>query len=228
MSNELTVANGAGNVVIHDDGGGGVTRSMSGPSAVAARKAGNPHNAPTSLPTDEAGLITRFGKILAAKGISDARVMPAVKAAYADLVEQMEDAEAAQDVQYGAATKKVLQAEWGTNYRTNIVTVRDYVNTQLPPSLADAIWEGRDIDGHIVGDNAGVLRWLLNLARGGAGAHRADEERFRARNLSNPPSDVESEIAEIEAVMLKDRRRYNRDEQMQARLRQLYSLRGAR
>jgi len=42
---------------------------------------------------------------------------------------------------------------------------------------------------------------------------------------SDPQQTVEDEIGQIEKVMREDRRAYNADEKMQARLRELYDIR---
>ncbi|API59524.1 hypothetical protein BSL82_09545 [Tardibacter chloracetimidivorans] len=108
-----------------------------------------------------------------------------------------------------------LREEWGPEYRRNINVVNSFVET-LPEAVQTIISEGTLPDGTLIGNNPEVLRWLASQALEanplatvvpGAGANAAQT--------------IADEMAEIENVMRTDRTKYNRDEKMQARYRQL-------
>ena len=111
----------------------------------------------------------------------------------------------------------LLRTEWGAEYRTNINRINALLE-QAPQGVKDAFLGGRTADGQIIGSDANILRWLDTTARTlnplatvvpGAGA-----------NMANA---IRDEIAAIEKVMRENRAAYNRDEAMQARLRELYA-----
>jgi hypothetical protein len=72
-------------------------------------------------------------------------------------------------------------------------------------------------DGTLALNSPAVVVWLAEQ-----GAPAAASRPRRA-----PAGDVESQIAEIEHVIRTDRRRYNRDENLQARYRTLLSRRSS-
>jgi hypothetical protein len=118
--------------------------------------------------------------------------------------------------------RETLSRRWGAGYRATLASIRTYVNTVLPTSLADAIWDGRDADGRRLANSADVLLWLATLAGGGAVGARGGGTRV-ARGAA--PDSVEGEIADIEEMMRSNRRAYNRDEAIQARYRELIAIR---
>lgn len=112
-----------------------------------------------------------------------------------------------------------LQGEWGGDYTTNMNLITGMLNAELSEEDREALTGGRYADGRAFFNAPGVLKFFGKLAR-----------------IYNPhgkplPNDVtalqatEDEIAEIENVMKTDRKRYNEDQKMQARLRELYEVR---
>ena len=123
------------------------------------------------------------------------------------------------DAEYLQQSEDTLRAEWGQEYRTNINIIKGLVGT-LPESVRDLFMNARLGDGHALLNHPDMARWLAHTARTvnpvasvvpGAGANMA--------------SAIEDEITSIEKVMREDRAAYNRDEKMQARLRELYDAR---
>lgn len=108
-----------------------------------------------------------------------------------------------------------LREEWGADFRRNQNVLNSYLAT-LPAEVADAIKGGRDNNGVPLSMNPVLLKWLTSEALEknplatvvpGAGANQAQA--------------IADEMAEIEKVMRTDRGRYNKDQKMQERYRQL-------
>lgn len=139
--------------------------------------------------------------------------------AYYGIVEKQE-AEIAEKVATAKReTEDALREEWGGDYRRNVNITQSYLET-LPEEVQDAIGSGFDGKGIPLGNNHAVLKWLASLALEanpvatvvpGAGANQA--------------SAIADEIKTIEETMRTNRAAYNRDEKMQARLRDLYAAR---
>lgn len=132
---------------------------------------------------------------------------------------QQDEAAAAQteaDKKFAADAEDQLRAEWGGEYRANINSVKSFLSS-APEGLGDLLMGARLADGTPLGNHPDALRWLTSLANDinpagfvspGAGGSQAQS--------------IEDEIAGIEKVMREDRKAYDKDEKMQARLRQLY------
>ena len=148
-----------------------------------------------------------------------AGVTNAALKAYYGIVEQQAAAEAEAMTNAKAASEDALRQEWGGDYRRNLNVMHSYLDT-LPAAVKEAFTNGRMADGTPIGYSAEALKWLTGLATEanplatvvpGAGANQA--------------SAVADEIAKIEGFMRTNRKAYNADEKMQARLRELYSAR---
>ena len=123
------------------------------------------------------------------------------------------------DAQVLTQTEDTLRAEWGGEYRTNINTIKGLVDT-VPESVREQFMNARLGDGTALFSHPDIARWLAMTARTvnpmatvvpGAGA-----------NISGA---IDDEITSIEKVMKENRKAYNSDEKMQARLRELYGAR---
>lgn len=123
------------------------------------------------------------------------------------------------DAKYLQESEDTLRAEWGGDFRTNINLMKGMIET-LPESVRDLFLNARLGDGSALVNHPDMARWMVNTARTlnpvhtvvpGAGANAAGA--------------IDDEISQIEKVMREDRSRYNGDEKMQARLRQLYEAR---
>lgn len=143
-----------------------------------------------------------------------AMVNAALDAYYGIVEEQAEQqAQAARELEQ--ASVEELREEWGQDYKRNLNIVTGFLDG-LPETVADVFRNGKDSGGLPLGNNAAVIRWLTGLALEqnpiatvvpGAGANQA--------------SAIADELAEIRKVMANDRARYNKDEAMQARYREL-------
>lgn len=123
------------------------------------------------------------------------------------------------DAAYLSESEDTLRAEWGPEYRTNVNMIRGLVDT-LPESVRELFMSSRLADGTAMLNHPDMARWLVSTARAvnpvatvvpGAGANMAGA--------------IDDEITSIEKVMRTDRKTYNNDEKMQARLRELYAAR---
>lgn len=163
---------------------------------------------------DDKPAISQFAEAMhkanAPKAVVDAAIQT-----YYDIV----DAQEAELIQRNEQAKDAgindLRDEWGADYRRNINVVASYIST-LPEAVQSIINEGSMSDGTLIGNNPEVLRWLAAQALDanplatvvpGSGADQA--------------KGIDEEMSEIERVMREERSRYNRDEKMQARYRQL-------
>lgn len=119
------------------------------------------------------------------------------------------------------AAQDELRAEWGAEFRANVNSITAFLDTA--PAMADgtpfknALMGARLEDGSLMGDHPDFMRWMADLAT-----------KMNPAGFVSPGSgtsqieSVKDEIASIEKVMREDRPRYDKDEKMQARLRQLY------
>jgi hypothetical protein len=95
----------------------------------------------------------------------------------------------AQDEADHAECARVLRAEWGTSYETNVARIKVFLAAE-PAAVRKVYMEGRYDSGSWVANDPGVLRALLAKAVGSSA-------------LPNAGSgvDVEKRIGEIEALM---------------------------
>jgi hypothetical protein len=114
---------------------------------------------------------------------------------------------------------ETLMKEWGAEYKGNLNAINGLLD-MFPVDAKSAILDSRDETGDPIMSNPDILRGFVQLANeinpgltilpaGGGGGIQT----------------VQTQIAEIEQVMRTDRPRYNRDGDMQARLRKLYEAR---
>jgi hypothetical protein len=130
------------------------------------------------------------------------------------LIQQQE-----KDASFLTQTEDALRAEWGGEYRTNVNAIRGLVDT-MPESIKDSFINARLADGTALMNHPDIARWLVSTAKTvnpvatvvpGAGANVAGA--------------IDDEITTIEKTMRMDRKAYNNDLKMQARLRDLYDAR---
>lgn len=128
-------------------------------------------------------------------------------------------AQAEKDATYLAESEDLLHKEWGGEYRVNVNIIKGLVDT-MPVDVRDLFVNSRLGDGTALMNHPDIARWLVHTGRTinpvatvvpGAGA-----------NVSGA---IDDEIATIEKVMKTDRKTYNGDLKMQARLRDLYTAR---
>ena len=123
------------------------------------------------------------------------------------------------DANFLRESEDTLRAEWGGDFRTNINMIKGLVDT-MPADVRDLFLNARLGDGKALVNHPDMARWLAMNARTinpvatvvpGAGANIAGA--------------IDDEITSIEKMMRTDRQAYNKDEKMQARLRELYGAR---
>lgn len=102
-----------------------------------------------------------------------------------------------------------LKARWGYQYESNMALVKKYFASLSPREQQG--FENAVVDGRMALNHPDIIEGLYKQATAGAPKSAVG---------------VESEIAEIEKILRTDRKRYNSDSAMQARLRDLYDLRG--
>lgn len=123
------------------------------------------------------------------------------------------------DAAYLTQSEDALRAEWGGEFRTNVNMIRGLVDT-MPESVKEQFVNARLGDGTALMNHPDIAKWLVHTARTvnpmstvvpGAGANMAGA--------------IDDEITTIEKTMRTDRKAYNGDLKMQARLRELYDAR---
>jgi hypothetical protein len=116
-------------------------------------------------------------------------------------------------------SEDALRSEWGGEYRRNINLIKGLVET-MPANVRGEFVGARLQNGNALINHPDIARWLASISRTvnpvstvvpGAGA--------------NVASAIEDEIKTIEGTMKTDRKKYNSDEKMQSRLRDLYNAR---
>ncbi len=114
------------------------------------------------------------------------------------------------DDAHGAEVQTELRELWGDKFVPNLLAIDKYLDS-LPGNAGVVFRAARDRDGRALANNAAILQRMLGAARGSA-----------AGSLSGSLND---QIAAIEKTMRTDRKAYDRDELLQARLRELYTMR---
>lgn len=137
------------------------------------------------------------------------------------LAEKKERVEARQDKdsQSFASSEDAMRAEWGPGYRENVARISAFLDI-APKGIKDAVGNARKADGSPLMHDPDFLRFMVDTARTinpagvvlpGAGGNLAQS--------------VADEINTIETTMRENRSKYDKDEKMQARLRELYGAR---
>jgi len=167
---------------------------------------------------DDKADVEAFMAKMHAANASPAQVNAGLDAYYAMVEEKMAaQADLAREAEQAGVEE--LRSEWGGDFKRNLNVMHAHLDT-LPKEVADVFRQGRGADGVPIGYKPEVLKWLTSLALEqnpvatvvpGAGANQAGA--------------ISDEIASIERVMSSDRRKYNSDEKMQARYRELVEAR---
>ena len=131
---------------------------------------------------------------------------------------QAEETRAAQDHKAQETSEEALRAEWGVDYRRHMNVIHGLLDSSADTILKDQFLGGRLADGTPIGSSPGALKMLLGLAL----VKNPTGVVVPSAN-GDPMKGVVEAKAEIEKVMRTDRKRYNADEKMQARYRELLS-----
>ena len=138
---------------------------------------------------------------------------------YYDFQEKQQDVREQQDASTLTATEDGLRTEWGQDYRKNINLMNGLVQT-MPSDLQPLFAGARLADGTALLNHPDMARWLVDNAR------TINPVASVVPNAgANVASAISDEIATIEKFMQDDRKAYNKDDKMQARLRDLYDAR---
>lgn len=153
------------------------------------------------------------------KAHGNAAVASEVVNFYYEEMERVEAARQAADKQHALAAEAELIKEWGPDFRPNLNMI-DGLLDMAPGGIKDLIKYGRLSDGTPIMANTEAIRWLNNLAR------EINPVTTLIPNVgANISGSIDDEIAKIEKTMRDDRKTYNADDKMQARLRDLYNAR---
>jgi hypothetical protein len=168
----------------------------------------------TVVGEDDKPFVDKFLGSMHEAGAPPAVVQAAIDTYYG-IVEEQVAAEAEIANTAKSESIEALREEWGGDYKRNLNAMHGYLDT-LPDAVAAAFRTGKGSDGVPLGYNPDVLKWLtaqaleanpLSTVVPGTGAKQATA--------------IADEIAQIKQVMATDRARYDKDEGMQARYREL-------
>jgi hypothetical protein len=116
-------------------------------------------------------------------------------------------------------TEESLRQEWGPEYRSNVNAGYTLLQQTFGKETAALIISARGDDNIPLGSRPEWLKGMAKLAR------EINPAAALMPTSTANAAGVETEIEQIEGVMKNDRAKYNADEKMQARLRDLYSAR---
>lgn len=108
-------------------------------------------------------LVNEFLRKMHEQNASPAAVKGALSAYY-NLVEQQAIDRQIADEDFKAASLGELQTEWGADFRKNVNMVSNLL-ASAPEGLAARIEAARTPEGHIIGDDPAIMKWLNQLAR---------------------------------------------------------------
>jgi hypothetical protein len=131
-----------------------------------------------------------------------------------DKLESDENAAVDADKARSQATEDALRAEWGNEYRAHTNRIEGLMDL-VPDGAGKDLMEARMADGSMLKDNVAVQQFLLDMAISFNPAGTLVGGR------GDVISSIEDEINSIKDVMRTDRAKYNKDEAMQKRYREL-------
>jgi hypothetical protein len=139
---------------------------------------------------------------------------------YNGFAEDQQDAMAELDNGHHQETEDSLRTEWGSDYRANINLVGALIEGTFSEENASAILNARDGDGRAIMNNPGILQGLAQISR-----QLNPVNQLAPATGRTPDQTLDDEIADIEKLMRDDRDKYNKDEKVQARYRELLQIR---
>jgi hypothetical protein len=142
-----------------------------------------------------------------------------VKALY-EIRKANADKQAESDSQALSSAEDALRAEWGGEYRRNAALIDNLLDSVIEPGMKDLLLNGRLKDGTPIIASQHMLKGLLRIA-----LINSPAGTLVGPNGADPAKSVDEEIAAIEKTMRENRPAYNKDEKMQARFRELLSVR---
>lgn len=136
---------------------------------------------------------------------------------YNDFEEKQQEAIVELDNEQAREATDQLREDWGKDFRGNMNLIKGTLETYFGKEAADQLANGRFQDGRGFFNDPNVLKGIAELAR---------KVNDVAPLIEGDPQKVQSlhdEIKEIESKM--GTKEYKQDDQMQARLRELYDIR---
>lgn len=126
------------------------------------------------------------------------------------------EARATKDKEVAQKTIDALRAEWGGEYRTNMNGIHAMLD-MAPAGVKDKVMTTRMADGTPLMSDPDFLRYMTGLYR----QVNPVSTVVPAGDDAAMAKSIDSEIQQIKDVMAKDRKKYNADEKMQKRYREL-------
>ncbi len=171
-----------------------------------------------SIGKDDKPIIDGFLKAMHEKNTPPDVASTAVDWYYSEIERQTEE-RAVKDKALASAAHEALREEWGPEFRTNLNVVENLLST-MPKEVADDFKFGRLANGTPIMADPNTIKWLLNM-----NLQLNPHSKVVGNTAGNPASAIDDQIAEIEKTMKTNRKAYDKDEKMQARLRDLYTAR---
>jgi hypothetical protein len=126
------------------------------------------------------------------------------------------ESQAAADKEAQTKTEDTLRGEWGNEYRRNINLVHGLLDGAGSPNMKQNLLTGRLADGTPIGSSPEALKLLLGLALKDNPAGIVVPAGH-----ADPGKTIDDELAAIGKVMKENRKAYDKDDKMQARMREL-------
>jgi hypothetical protein len=171
-----------------------------------------------SIGKEDKPIIDGFLKAMHEKNTSPDVASAAVDWYYSE-VERRTEERATQDKALASEAQEALRQEWGAEYRTNLNVVENLLST-MPKEMVDEFKFGRLANGTPIMASPAAIKWMLNM-----NLQLNPHSKVVPNSAGNAASAIDDEIGQIEKTMKTDRKTYDKDEKMQARLRELYGAR---
>jgi hypothetical protein len=131
-----------------------------------------------------------------------------------------------QDDENKQAGTRELKEEWGASYNRNINAISSLfayapggADMENEGALFNRLLGGRMADGRIIGDDPGMVKFLVSLAK------EVNPVATVVESADGSGKGIDEEIADIEKLMRSDRRAYDKDLKKQARYLELLDAR---
>lgn len=170
------------------------------------------------LGEDDLPIAERFAAALHAKH-APPEMMHALIQEYDKFKQDEQDVLAEADHTHREETEDALRQEWQGDYRANLNLVGSLLESTFGEEAKEQLMNGRYPDGRAFMNDPKVLQGLADIAR------KLNPIAQLTRPGGDPQQTLDDEIGQIEKFMREHRSAYNKDDKMQARLRQLYDIR---
>jgi len=139
---------------------------------------------------------------------------------YNKFMEDQQDSFAEQDTKQHQELTNELRQEWGRDYQANMNLVDGLLTKSFGQEAKEAIVNARDPEGNGILNNKAIVQGLAELAR-------QVDPMMQIVSPTNEGKEqaLNDEIAKLEKYMRENRTAYNKDQDAQQRLRDLYEIR---